>query len=432
MKKDAIVIILGRVLQFILNLLLIKSITRFLSKEQVAIYFLALSVLNYFGLALISPIGQFFNRSINKWYEDRVLVNRIFIHSVFTIALCVVTGPLFYFLNKYFNIFNIKESGVLVSIIIFGVFTNTLLTTIVPIFNFLGNRLLYVFYSSLMLLFSFAGSLSAIFIFEPTVINWLLGHFLSQLFLSFFSLIHLSIAKGLRFSFKESHSNFRWERARGVLSFSAPLFLSTFFMWIGTDSFRFIVERTHGLKYLGVLSVGFVIAQKLSFAAESLIQQILFPYFYKEMDNTSKEARQKSWLALFYLSLPCYLIVMSLTILMREPLVLIFSDIEYASASSFVALAAVFHFFRKMSAIFAIATHSEKQTRLLILPYFIGIIFGTLPLFSLDKGSFLLPAIILILGSFSTFLVMYLQTKKVLRIYFDKEVINRIKLNFLG
>ena len=81
MSRTFVVILIGRVLQVLLSFLTIKVVTNYLSKENVAYYFLILTVLNYFGLTLISPVGQFVNRKTHEWFDQKILLNRLFNHN---------------------------------------------------------------------------------------------------------------------------------------------------------------------------------------------------------------------------------------------------------------------------------------------------------------------------------------------------------------
>jgi len=431
LKKDFIIIFLGRVLQVIISFLTLKVITNYLSKDNVAYYFLFLSVMNYFGLSLISPIGQYFNRKIHTWYDDRTLVNRLLNHCIYIFGVAAISIPIMYLMMSYGNVLSGLDVNSVVGLVAVGIISNTIVTTIVPTFNMLNHRILFVVYTVLYLLFSLILSVLLVNQWGDSVINWFIGHFLSLIIFSVISFITLLKITKQNFSFKESLSVIKMEYIRKILSFSLPLLIATLLMWVTTDSFRFVLESTHGLEYVGLFSVGFAIAQRFSFATESIAQQIFFPKYYREINKDDFLDRSNAWLEMFYSSVPLYLLTTVFTILLAPLLIKIFSGPDYANSHYFVIIGAIFHFFRKITASFSMGAHSEMNTKVLIVPYFIGALFSSIILFYFGRNSFYAPGVIVVLGSIMMCLAMVVSTKKLVSFKWCRDTAKRTVNNYI-
>jgi O-antigen/teichoic acid export membrane protein len=414
MKNTFLIILLGRVFQVFMSFVTLKVVTNYLSKDSVAYYFLVLSVLNYFGLSLISPAGQYFNRKIHYWKENRVLMNRIFNHFLYVFSISIIAIPITYIASHWLGLMSGVNSANLALLVGAGVLFNTLITTVVPTFNMLNHRIAYVMFTSLWLTLSLAFSVTLIKLFGENIILWFAGQVLSQIIVSVITLAILIKYTNEAFSMSEALSIISKDNIKQTLKFIFPLMVSTLLMWVATDSFRFVLEKTHGLEYLGMFSVGFAIAQRFSYAIESIAQQVFFPTFYEKINLTEGIERSQAWLELFYSAIPLYLCTTIFTIIFSGLLIKIFSGPQYYEAKIFVISGAVFHLFRKLTATFAMGAHSEMKTSVLIPPYMVGAIFSSIILYLSGKGSALIPTAIIPLGGLAMFAVMVYMTRNVI------------------
>ena len=430
MKGNLIVITLGRVLQVLISFATLKVVTNYLSPGNVAYYFLFLSILNYFGLSFISPAGQYVNRQLHPWKKDKVLFNRLFNHSLYIFAVSVIAAPAIYLASKHFGLLDGLNSLNIALLVGLGVLFNTAISTIVPTFNMLGYQVTFVIFTVCWLLLSLVLSVFYIHIGGEDIFNWFLGQISSQALVSiiaFFVLKHFTKEK---LHIKEAISSINAGGVRSALKFALPLILSTLLMWGATDSFRFVLEKTHGLEYVGLFSVGLAIAQRFSYAVESIAQQVFYPTFYSKMNLPVKE-RSLAWHKMFYSSLPLYLVTTLMTVVLSPLLITIFSGPQYKEAVPFVICGALFHLFRKLTANFSMIAHSEMKTKMLILPYSVGALFSSLGVYLFSFSNFHLPGIILVLGGFMMFVTMIYKTSSALKFKWDsKQAVEAVTIWF--
>lgn len=416
-KKTTFLLIgFGRVFQVAITFLTLKIVTNLLPPKEVAYYFLILSILNYFGLAFISPAGQYVNRYTHKWHNEKNLLNRFFTHHLYIAAVSFLSIPVILLATKYFGVLSGVSPFQLTLLITLGIFFNTTIATFVPTFNMLNFRILFVVFTCLWLSASLGLSLLFMSHWGKSIIPWFWGQIVAQILFTFLAMFSLAKLIKNPFDFKAAISVITTQNIKEALRFCAPLVLSTFLLWATTDSFRFVFEKTLGLEYLALVSVGFAISQRISYAVESIAQQVFFPNYYSEINSESKGHREKAWQTLFYSSIPLYILTLAFTIICAPLLISIFSGPNYKSAVSFVILGAIFNFFRKLSSTLSLIAHSEQQTKLLILPYLVGAFFSSFGVYLASLVNKHLPIIIMTLGSSAMFFLMLKQMNKIQKI----------------
>lgn len=420
--KTAVIILLGRVIQVVISFLSLRVVTNYLSKEDVAYFFLFMSLMNYFGLSLISPVGQYFNRKTHAWADSGVLFERLLAHFGYVLLVSILSIPIVYIASDVFKLFSEINIGLLTIILSLSILFNTIVTTIVPAYNMLNYRVHFVVLSNIWLLLSLILSVVCVSLFGRNFLNWFSGQVIAQAIVGIFSIYLLIRKKRETIVYKRVVSVFTFERIKNISVFCFPLMIATLLMWIATDSFRFVLEKTHNLEYVGLFSVGFAISQRISYAVESIAQQIFYPYYYKDITSEIFEERNDGWLKLFYSTVPVYIFVTVITIFLSPLLIKIFSGNEYEQAKVFVVAGAVFHLFRKITALFAMSAHSEMKTKILILPYFVGACFSSVGVCLYGSKSFEMPAIIISLGSVAMMVFMILNTRRTLKFRFDMKI----------
>lgn len=421
--KTTLIIILGRAIQVVISFLSLKIITNFLSKENVAYYFLFLSVMNYFGLALISPIGQYFNRKVHLWTEKNVLFERLFLHAAYVLLVSIISVPLMWAAVSYFGVLNGLDITQVCIAIGLAVFFNTMITTIVPTFNMLNYRVTFVIYSNLWLFLSLIFSIYIIKFFGESVLNWFYGQVLAQAIVFLIATYYLKKITKSTFKIKTIFSAIDRKSINSLSKFCIPLMISTLLMWVSTDSFRFVLERSYSLEYVGLFSVGFAISQRLSFALESIVQQVLYPTFYEKINSLKFSDRNNAWLEIAHVTVPLYAVLMVCTAISAPLLIRIFSGPGYGEASFFVITGAVFHFFRKITNLLALSAHSEMKTNILIGPYFMGAVASSVGVYYLSNNDFYRPALIVVMGSMGAFFLMIYNTRDTIKFEYKKDIL---------
>jgi O-antigen/teichoic acid export membrane protein len=413
MRNKFAIVFVGRVLQVVISFITIKYLTNTLSKENVAKLFLINAILNYFGISLVSPIGQFMNRYLNTWSNEKTMGESFLNYILYVLFIATLSVPFIFGLNHFgffsdllFPYFFLYLFGLIL-------FSN-INTYFVANFNLLGKPIFFVIYTNLWLALGFLMSWFFIERFGPSVDMWLLGLLLSHGLFSTCSFIHLCRKFNISFSFQTWRETLSTQRLGGVLKFSLPLLFSTLLMWLTTESHRFVIEAQHGLVYLGLFSIGFTISQKLSYAVESVVSQVFIPRYYEQISNTNAEGRSKAWLKYFYISSPFYVAILLLSVVFSKPLILLFSSSEYLEASQFLVSGAFFNFFRKLTATYAMIAHGEENTKLLIVPYFVGALGATCAVYFGHSMFSIGPQYMLPVASLSMLVVIFLRTKNLI------------------
>lgn len=423
MSKTFAIILMGRIFQVLIAFVALKVVTNYLSSTNVAYYFLFLSLMNYFGLALISPAGQYVNRQLHLWKEEKVVLNRLFGHGLYVLGVSLLAIPLVFFASSLGLLEGL--SGWELSLMIgLAVFSNTLITTLVPTLNMFNYRLSFVFFTVAWLLLSLLLSVFFVWWVGESVFVWFAGQIISQILFSLIAIVLFKRYLCEDFSITSSFQSMSWLKTKEVLRFAFPLLVSTFLLWMATDSFRFVLEKTHGLEYVALFSVGFAISQRFSYAIEAIAQQVYYPDYYAKMNASTLEERSQAWQKMFYSSLPLYFVTTLGTIILAPWLIRLFSGPQYISAVPFVIGGAIFNLFRKISASFSMLAHSERKTSLLVIPYLVGAIFSSVILYFLKQSSFYTPAFILVIGSFFMCLIMVWKTRSL--IVWRKECLKEI------
>jgi len=157
-----------------------------------------------------------------------------------------------------------------------------------------------------------------------------------------------------------------------LYSFAAPLAAAAVFIWMQNYSYRIIVERFAGAELLGYLGVGMGIASSLAAVAESLIQQVYFPGFYKKINSSVAAERLGALQCLANTAIPIYIVLTFFTVSTSYQLTRLLVSHAFGNVATFIVFGILIEFMRMVTNIIAAAAHSEMSTKVLIKPYFIG------------------------------------------------------------
>jgi len=367
LKQALVIILIGRIFQVLLSILILKISTVYLSTEEMGIYFLFVSILSYFGLTLIGPVGHFVIRKVNEWKNEKTLKTNLFKYNIYVIAISLASVPVLIGIEKIFGNFggiSLRTQLVLIPI---GIYVTTLNTTFTPILNLLDRRIAFVVFTNMTLIFNLMFSVFLVSKLGKYGINWFIGQLLAQLLLLLISGVYLyRKINDERTSIKKIDINKKsFEK---VYNFSVPLVFSSLFIWVSNESFRFIIEKNINVSYVGIIGVGFAIATKIATSVETLVHQIYYPIYYKNICSEKIEDREKAWNTLLQQALPLYIGVTFYIICMSPFFLRVLTSKEYFGAMYFVVAGAMFNFFRMLNNLMSLITHAEYRTKLLLIP----------------------------------------------------------------
>jgi O-antigen/teichoic acid export membrane protein len=417
MNKDLLLISAGRLCQIVLALVSVRVFTTLLSASEVGNLYLINSIAAFFGFALLNPVGMYMHRKLNRWAEAGTLLDSFFLYNIYITAISIISVGVVFFLHRILHLGGNVDLTMLLLFVALYIYFNTWNQTIVAVLNLLDHRRSFVVFSLLTALLGLgAGVLLAMW--QATAVLWLCGQVAAQIFITLLAFAYLVKIRKLHFNFRRMEAVVGVDNIRNILRFVLPLALTTLLMWTQTQSYRIIVENRIGLEFLGKVGLGLSIAANIAAAVESVVQQTYMPVFYREISGGNAEKRTEACNRMFQLTIPIYLSVTLFVACLAPFLVTLLAHGNFGGAFLFVIYGAWIELFRMITGILSTAAHAEMDTRYLVRSYAAGAVIAVAGVF---LGTFsryyenLIPATLVVSG-FLAMVVMYRDTKKIIRV----------------
>lgn len=375
----AIYLIAGRFIQIITSLISLRILSEKLSLEEAGIVFYINSIVSFYSLVIVNPVGMYINRKFNQYLKNKVIIDRIIRFIVFLVLLSITT-ILFTMItstllpNKFSN-FSVALA-LLISMLVFSTNINQ---TIVPFFNMCFERNLFITFTTLTIVFNLIFSYIFVVYVEASGFNWLFGQVLSNFVIATIAYCKFKNLNNEKLDIGFKGRMIDFSGLKEISEFSLPLTLTTFFMWLQNQSYKILLEPSMGLEYLALLGVGFGISSTFCGIIESVVHQILYPVFYRSISTDCQEKRIRSWNELALYTMPVYVSVVIYLCSISGIVLMIFVDKKYGDSLIFVIIGAFIELTRMLSNIVSSVAHSECSTKSLIRSYFFG---GILTVFS--------------------------------------------------
>ena len=407
-----IITTLGRILQFIIVFCTIKVLTTFLSPTELAKLYIINSMVAFFALIFLNPIGMFINRRFHAWNEIGKIKSYYFYFILY--VLCI-SGLSFLILIPilYLNLIQINLSHITTfALVSSSLIIMTANQVVIPGLNFLGNTGWFSALNVLTALFALACSTVFVQFFEPTVEYWLIGVLLSNLVLAsigtFIFLKKINSSKH-QFTLNRSLINVAW-------SFAWPIAISVGLGWIQSQSYRFIATSTIGLKSLGLFLAGYGVGAALILAFESIMTTYLLPQFYKNVEQANTANPAQAWDRFANILIPSLFLISFLILSCLQQLGHLMLGKSYWEATQFAAWGVAVEAVKVLSNAFSMIPHAQMKTTLLIYPSLAGVIvfLSSIFILSLSFGSMGI-GMALLLSQLVSFLILYGSTSKNLR-----------------
>jgi len=429
MDKDAAVIIIGRFFQALLGVAALRIMTAVLSPAQAGSMFLILSFVTGFAFFFINPVGMYINRRLHAWQAGGIIMPHFSGFNIYVFLISAAAVPITLVVKKISGAGSDLPGLSFALTVSAYLYFNTWNMTLVPALNMLGYRIPFVVFSVLTIGIGLLLSLLVSIKISATAFSWLSGQIIAMF------LISLAAACSLCKNTKENFSGFikfqlgsiNKEAVRDVAAFALPLAGATLFMWLQNQGYRLIVEMKAGAEFLGYLAVGLGIAASLAAVAESLVQQIYFPAFYKQISSGGPEERKNALAELSEKTLPVYVILLFFTVSLASQLTGLIVAPKFRDAAKFVAFGALIEFFRMAANIISSAAHAEMRTKMLIKPYVAGglITCGGVYAASLSLFKENLIPLAMVFGGVATLLVMRWETAHAIRFALNRKLLIR-------
>jgi hypothetical protein len=232
------------------------------------------------------------------------------------------------------------------------------------------------------------------------------------------------------FSFLSIKNVFVKNKLNTIFNFTYPIALSQIFMWGQGMSYRFIVDFKYSTEILAYIAVGMGISSAIFSAIENISMQYFNPIFLKKILNANKQQRTEAWNSIAKKIVPIYLITAIFIGFMAEILIKVLVDETFYSSYIYILCGISIDFFRVMTNLLNNVSQSEKKTRFIIQPYFIGFLFSITILSIVDftNNYFMIP-LVLSIASCLIFIFMYINMKKLLNIKYRIDIFKVILLS---
>ena len=430
MNRDALVVTLGRVLQMVIALVSVRIFTSMLSAGEVGNLYLINSLFGFFGLALINPVGMYINRKMHRWAEEKVILNRFAIFNFFLLAVAICSCGIVFLLHHYGHVGGTIPLPVLTLFLMLSIYFTAWNQTIIPTLNLLNHRLSFVVFTLLTLVIGLAIAILLVTGWAATAVAWLSGQLAAQALVSLIAFFYLRKLVSNTVYAADAGPVITQDNLGNVLRFVLPLAITTFFMWMQNQSYRIVIEKTLGAEFLGSISLGIGLASSIAVAAESLIQQLYLPVFYKEINTQDGAQRTAAWNSLAQLTIPLYISLTIMVFCLAPFLVNILVSTKFSGIYIFVMFGAWSEFFRMTINTLTSVAHAEMRTRYLLRAYCVG---GVLAVSGTYLGSMLpsyalvIPALLVVSG-FISMMIMYRDMRRLMDI---KVGIRRIRKSIL-
>ena len=430
MNRDLLVITAGRILQMVIALVSVRVFTSLLSTGEVGNIYLINSLYGFFGLAILNPVGLYMNRKMHRWAEEKAVLNRFAIFNIYLAAVAVSSTGFVFVLNRYWHVGEGIELPMLLLFLMFSIYFSTWNQVIVPTLNLLGHRMSFVLFTLLTLAGGLGFSVLLVRFTSATAVSWLTGQLVAQFLITTLALVYFRKVVGGSVRLAVVRETVTRDNIVNVLHFVVPLGCTTFFMWLQNQSYRIIIEKTVGAEFLGMIGLGIGLASSIAVAAESLVQQLYLPGFYRDINTQDMTRRTAAWNAMAQLTIPVYIALTIMVSCLAPFLVTILASRKFGDAYLFVIFGAWIEFFRMTTGILTSVAHAEMRTRFLLRAYCVGglvAVAGTLVGSQLSAYELVIPGTLVLSGMVSM-MIMYRDMKRLMPI---KVGIGRIRKSIL-
>lgn len=375
--KNIIVLSFGRFVQAILAILSLRLLTELLPQTQVGQQYLINTIILWFSMVLINPVGMYINRHLHEWKASGELIYYIKQMNKYFLGISIVSVPIIFSL-KQLALINALDIQLWIYIYFFTyIFFSTWFQTLTSLFNIFNEQKIFISLSIVSQLAGLLCAFAAIKIYDAQAIYWLMGLLVGQI---------ISLIIGSIFVYKYYYLSQKNEPKKNsfftkqTLHFCYPVALTTLFMWFNSQGYRLLVQHELGLETLAYLGVALGLAASVSSIIESISTQFYFPTFYKSLIDSDAQARSKNWNHLWERSLSIYIPFCFLTITSSQFLIRALTAAKFHHIAGLVVLGAFIEVLRQFSNILYLVAHGEKKTKQTIKPYLIGAIVNLLAL----------------------------------------------------
>jgi len=403
-----LLIALGRIVQFLLLFVTIKVSTTLLPPAEMAKVFLVSSIVAFYALLLLNPVGMFMNRRLHAWNATGRVQHYYNYFWLYLLAVCGVSvASLWVFVEVGW--ISIHSTMAWTLLLVGGslLFT-TVNQVVIPGLNLLGYRGWFVVLTLATAAASLVVAIIFVIGFAPKAENWIIGLLVGQL-------IFAAVGWKVFFAKLNAHDALQKptkQHVNALIGFAWPISIAVGLGWVQTQGYRFMMESGLGLHALGLFAAGYGISAGIISAFESVFTTYLQPIFYKNISNDNVLEQSKAWREYAGAIFPSLMLVGFVILSTASELTRAMLGSEYGLSSQFIVWGVIAELARVASGIYGMIAHARMKTRLLLGPSLLGaslsiaLIWWLMPKYG-SNG----VGIALMLSSMAAFIVTYTSTR---------------------
>lgn len=369
--------IVGRAIQFLLALAMMRVATTLLSPEEMGKVSLVLTTIAFFALFLINPVGVFINRRLLVWQANGVARHYLirYVGYLSLVALiAAIALPLIY--KAELTNFGISI-GWLIVLICGSLLFNTANQTVLSSLNFLGEARSFVILSVATIAASFICATLLVEIVHPVAQYWLLGQLLGQTLLA-------AVGAKMLFACLErprpliATPAMSVRQIRALAGFAWPVAIAAGLGWVQGQGYRYLLEGQLGLAPLGLFVAGYGISAGMISAFESVLTTYFQPRLYRDANAEHPAQREQAWQRYATAVVPSLLLTVALVVMLAPELTRLFLGAEFQVAAAYLVWGALAEAARVLVGIYSMIAHVYMRTHWLIIPNIIGAALATI------------------------------------------------------
>jgi O-antigen/teichoic acid export membrane protein len=374
-RRRLILILFGRLAQFLLMLAIMRVATTLLTPGEIGRMSLVMATTVFFAAFLVNPVGMFVNRRLHAWragghawhYLNRYWGYLILVATMAAVGLTVV--------SEVGAIGFQMAIGWLLLLVCGSLLFNTANQTVIPSLNLLGYSGWFVSLTVATVAAGFVCATLLAWLLAPTAEFWLLGLLLGQAALATVGALVL-FARLNESGFASSPPPLQLRQMSVLYSYAWPISVAVGLSWAQSQGYRYIMEDALGLAPLGLFVAGYGVSMGLIAGVESVLTAYFQPRFYQDIRTDDPVRHAQAWEEYAAAVVPPLLLTMICVATLAPELTRMLLGPAFHSASEYIIWGALAETARVLTGTYSLIAHARMQTRWLLLPHLVGAAFS--------------------------------------------------------
>ena len=367
---------MGRLVQFLLALIMLRVATTLLSPAEMGKISLVLTSIAFYAMFLINPVGMFINRRLHAWQENGMAKSYLVRYAGYLLLVAFIAAMSLPFLHMSGLVSFGMSIGWLLLLVCGSLLFNTVNQTAIPSLNMLGDSGKFVLLSDATVAASFVFAASLVLVIQPVAEYWLLGLLLGQALLA-------AIGSRILFSCLQDvdaqHSREVSKRhIRALFAFAWPVAIAAGLAWVQGQGYRYLMQDMLGLTQLGLFVAGYGISAGMIAGFESILTSYFQPRLYRDASSGQTEKQAEAWQRYAVAVIPSLILTTALIAMLAPELTKLLLGEQFQAAADFVIWGVLAEAARVLTGVYSLIAHVHMKTYWLIVPGMVGALLSIL------------------------------------------------------